>query len=107
MSCLTNARWLALGFALAVSIGAQAAGDPESGYFKAQTCFGCHAAPGYTNVYPTYDVPKLGGQHAEYIEAALKAYAAGQRDHPSMLANAATLSDEDIADIAAFFAQGR
>ena len=105
MSCLTSARWLALVFVAVFSIGAQAAGDPEAGYYKAQTCFGCHAAAGYTNVYPSYKVPKLGGQHAEYIESALRAYAAGQRDHPTMLANAADLSDEDIADLAAYFAQ--
>ena len=80
---------------------AVAAGDPEAGYYKAKTCMGCHASPSRTNVYPTYNVPKIAGQHPEYIISALKAYAAGQRDHPTMLANAVSLSDEDMADIAA------
>ena len=106
MSGLKRTCGLAVVAAAFASGGALAAGDPEAGYYKAQTCFGCHASRGYTNVYPTYKVPKLGGQHAEYIETALRAYAAGERDHPTMLANAATLSDEDIADIAAYFAQG-
>ncbi len=104
MSCVSSARWLAFALTAAFSAGTLAAGDPEAGYYKAQTCLGCHASPGYSNVYPTYKVPKLGGQHAEYLESALRAYAAGQRDHPTMLANAASLSDEDIADIAAYFA---
>jgi cytochrome c553 len=83
---------------------ALAAGDAEQGRYKANTCLGCHGAPGYSNAYPTYHVPKLGGQHAEYIAAALRAYAAGQRQHPTMHANAVTLSEQDIADIAAYFA---
>ena len=106
MSGLKNTCRLAVFAVTVASSGTQAAGDPEAGYYKSQTCFGCHASRGYTNVYPTYKVPKLGGQHAEYIETALRAYAAGERDHPTMLANAASLTDEDIADIAAYFAQG-
>lgn len=84
--------------------GAQAAGNADAGKYKAQTCMGCHGTPGYTNVYPTYNVPKLGGQHAEYIVAALKAYASKQRPHGTMYANAQSLSDQDMADIAAYFA---
>ncbi len=84
---------------------ALAAGDPEAGFFKAQTCLGCHATPGYDNVYPTYKVPKLGGQHAIYIETALRAYASGERGHKTMHANAVSLSDQDIADIAAYISQ--
>jgi cytochrome c553 len=49
-------------------------------------------------------VPKLGGQHPDYIIAALKAYKAGERDHPTMQAQASTLSDQDMADVAAYFA---
>jgi cytochrome c553 len=82
---------------------AQAAGDPVAGKEKAQTCMGCHGIPGYRNAAPEYHVPKLGGQHAEYIIAALKAYKAGQRNHPTMRAQASTLSDQDMADIAAYF----
>ncbi len=80
-----------------------AAGDAEAGKTKAQTCLGCHGLPSYTNVYPTYRVPKLGGQHADYIIAALKAYHSGDRGHSTMHAQAATLSDQDMADIAAYF----
>lgn len=83
---------------------AQAAGDPKAGKFKFDTCKGCHAIPGYTNVYPTYHVPRLGGQHAEYIIAALNEYKTGNRQHPTMTANAFDLSDQDMADIAAYVA---
>lgn len=79
-------------------------GDPERGRVKADTCLGCHAVPTYTNTYPVYHVPKVGGQNEEYIIAALLAYRSGQRDHETMHGNAAGLSDQDIADIAAFFA---
>lgn len=79
-------------------------GDPEQGRIKADTCLGCHAIPTYTNTYPVYHVPKVGGQNEEYIIAALLAYRSGQRDHETMHGNAAALSDQDIADIAAFFA---
>ena len=81
-----------------------AEGDPAAGRLKAETCLGCHAVTGYYNVYPTYHVPKLGGQSAGYIESALKAYRSGTRTHGPMQANASDLSDEDIADIAAFMA---
>jgi cytochrome c553 len=66
---------------------------------------GCHGVPSYNNVYPTYKVPKLGGQHAQYLVAALEAYKNGQRSHQTMQAQAKTLSEQDIQDIAAFFAQ--
>ena len=49
-------------------------------------------------------MPRVGGQHPEYIVAALRAYRSGQRDHPTMRAQAATLSDQDMQDIAAYFA---
>ena len=81
---------------------AVAAGDAEAGKAKAETCFGCHAIPNYTNVYPQYRVPKLAGQRPEYIVAALKAYQSGERSHATMQANAATLSEQDMEDIAAF-----
>lgn len=81
----------------------QAEGDPERGEQIAYTCTGCHGIPFYKNVYPTYTVPKLGGQSEGYIVAALEAYRAGDRAHPSMRAQARTLSDQDIADVAAYF----
>ena len=76
----------------------------DSARLKAGTCLGCHGIPEYTNVYPSYQVPKLGGQHKEYIISALKAYKNGQRGHLTMHAQAVKLSDQDIADIAQFFA---
>lgn len=81
---------------------AQAAGDLQAGKSKAQTCLGCHGLPSYTNVYPTYHVPKLGGQHPEYIVAALKAYKNGDRNHATMRAQASSLSDQDMENVAAY-----
>ena len=83
---------------------AYAAGDADRGRIRGETCLGCHGVASYTNVYPTYRVPKLGGQHAEYIGAALKGYRSGERSHPTMNAQASGLSDQDIADISAYFA---
>ncbi len=79
-----------------------AAGNPEAGKSKAETCYGCHAQANYFNVYPSYKVPKLAGQSPEYIVEALKAYKAGDRKHETMKANAANLSEQDMADIAAY-----
>lgn len=78
-------------------------GDVEAGRIKAYTCTGCHGIPAYNNVYPTYHVPKLGGQNYDYLVAALKAYRSGERKHATMRAQAGSLSDEDIADVAAYF----
>jgi cytochrome c553 len=80
------------------------AADAEAGKIKSYTCTGCHGIPGYNNVYPTYKVPKIGGQHYEYLVAALKAYRAGERHHSTMALQASSLSDTDIEDIAAYFA---
>ena len=80
-------------------------GDPQQGRVKAETCLGCHAIPSYTNTYPMYHVPKVGGQNEAYIISALLAYRDGQRAHQTMHGNAQGLSDQDIADIAAFFSQ--
>jgi len=80
------------------------AGDPVAGEKKSYTCLGCHGVLHYVNTYPTYHVPRLGGQHEEYLIAALKAYRSKTRSHGTMQANASLLSDEDIADIAAYFA---
>lgn len=79
-----------------------AAGDAAAGRVKADTCMGCHGIENYANVYPSYRVPKLGGQHPEYLVAALKAYKSGERSHPTMRAQAAQMSETDMADIAAF-----
>ena len=94
---------------LALAVGAPstalAAGDAEAGKTKANTCMGCHGIPGYNNVYPTYRVPKLGGQSPAFLAEALKAYRSGERTHPTMRAQAFDLSDEDIEDIAAYLSE--
>jgi cytochrome c553 len=87
---------------LAAAVPATAAGDPVRGKELGYTCLGCHGIETYKNVYPTYSVPKLRGQHPEYIAAALKEYAKGERSHATMHAHAASLSDQDIDDIAAY-----
>jgi cytochrome c553 len=79
-------------------------GDAERGAVLGQTCTGCHAIPGYHNANPAYPVPRLGGQNADYIEVALQGYRRGTRGHETMQAQAASLTDQDIADVAAYFA---
>jgi cytochrome c553 len=90
---------------LAVTLPVQAAGDPKAGQLKTSMCAGCHGIPGWRTAYPSvYSVPKLGGQHADYIVAALKAYKTGERDHPSMKGIAGSLSEQDMEDLAAYYA---
>lgn len=89
--------------AATLSLTARADGDPAKGKVASYTCIGCHGVPNYTNVYPTYRVPQLAGQHAAYILAALKEYKSGDRSHPTMHAQASSLSDEQMQDIAAYF----
>jgi cytochrome c553 len=81
-----------------------AAGDAARGKVLSYTCLGCHGIEGYKNVYPTYSVPELRGQHPEYLIAALKEYRSGERSHATMHQQAASLSDQDIEDIASYFA---
>ena len=92
---------------LAVALFAQPAfaeGDAKAGKALAYTCLGCHGIEGYRNAYPSYRVPKLGGQKAGYLEIALKGYRAGTRKHPTMQAQATSLTDQEIADISAYLA---
>jgi cytochrome c553 len=93
---------LGLGIVSTVVGNAYADGEAARGKTLAYTCHGCHGIPNYKNVYPTYSVPKLGGQNAQYLAVALKAYAGGERPHQTMHAQAASLSDEDRAAIGAF-----
>ena len=83
---------------------ALAQGDAAAGEAEARTCLGCHGIPGYQNVYPTYKVPRIAGQNEAYLVEALKAYKAGNRDHKTMAAQAASLSEQDMKNIAAYFA---
>jgi len=79
-------------------------GDPKAAHQKIAMCEGCHGIPGYRTAYPdVYSVPKLGGQSTVYLVNALHAYKAKQRSHPSMRGIAASLSDQDIADLAAYY----
>ncbi len=82
-----------------------AAGNPEEGKVKFLVCAGCHAIPGYSNAFPRFQVPKLGGQHSDYLMTALKAYASGERKHASMSGTAMSLSEEDMLDITAYLSE--
>jgi cytochrome c553 len=79
-------------------------GDPHRGKALSYTCLGCHGVEGYKNAYPNYSVPELEGQHPEYLSAALQEYRDGDRAHLTMHSQASTLTDQDIADIVAYFA---
>jgi cytochrome c553 len=83
---------------------ARADGDAERGKSLGYTCLGCHGIEGYRNAYPSYRVPKLGGQKATYLTIALQGYRDGMRTHPTMNAQASSLSDQDIADVTAYLA---
>ena len=96
---------IAAAFAV-VSVPALAAGDAAAGAKKNFQCQGCHGIPGWKTAFPEiYQVPKLGGQKAPYLVSALKAYKTGDRDHPTMRAVVADLSDQDMEDLAAYYAQ--
>jgi len=97
---------LALGFAAlsTTTITAQA-GSIAAGKDAFETCRGCHSAVGSSNVYPTYYVPKVGGQVEAYTVSALKAYQASNRPHRTMMANAYDMSEQRMEDIAAYLAQ--
>jgi cytochrome c553 len=99
-------------FALAavVSLGAQAQapapaqGNAEAGKNKVYQCQGCHGIPDWKTAFPeVYRVPKLGGQKPAYIVAALRAYKSGERDFATMRAMVSNMSDQDMADIAAYY----
>lgn len=79
-----------------------AKGDAAKGKPLAYTCTGCHGIADYKNAYPSYRVPKIGGQNEQYLIAALTEYRKGERNHPTMQAQAQSFSDEDIANIAAY-----
>jgi cytochrome c553 len=82
------------------------AGDPMKGAQKVAMCQGCHGILGWRTAYPeVYRVPKIAGQNAQYIVAALKEYKSGNRGHPTMRAIAGSLSDADMADVAAYYSQ--
>lgn len=90
----------------ALALPAHAAGDPAAGARKNYQCQGCHGISNWKTAFPElYSVPKLGGQKSTYLVNALKAYKSGERDHPTMRAIAADLSEQDMQDIAAYYGQ--
>jgi cytochrome c553 len=92
---------------VAASMSAYAAGDPTKGKMKNSMCAGCHGIPEWRTAYPeVYSVPKLGGQHAAYIVKALQAYKSGARNNSTMRAIASSLTDQDMADLAAYYSGG-
>jgi cytochrome c553 len=79
-------------------------GDATAGAQKNALCVGCHGIQGYHIGFPeVHKVPKISGQGAGYIRASLNAYKSGERKHPSMRTLAASLNDQDIADLAAYY----
>ena len=86
--------------------GAAQARQPAASHLQnnLSMCVGCHGIPGYKTAYPeVYHVPKLGGQSPAYLVNALKAYRSGERNHPSMRGIAASLSDKDMEELAAYY----
>ena len=102
---MTYMKTVSAALVLALSLAAQSAsadGDAEKGAALGYSCLGCHGIEGYRNAYPSYRVPKLGGQKREYVESALRAYRDGSREHPTMNAQGGSLSDEDITNLGAW-----
>ena len=80
--------------------------DAKAGEGKVAMCIGCHGIPGYQASFPEiHKVPMISGQGAKYIVSALTAYKRGERKHPTMRSIAGSMSDQDMADVAAFYEQ--
>jgi cytochrome c553 len=106
---ITNTKLAALAAVVLVAAAffarsAVADTDIEAGKQIAYSCLGCHGIDGYRNAYPSYRVPKLGGQKATYLKIALKGYREGKRSHPTMTGQASSLTDQDIENVAAYLA---
>ena len=89
---------------LSLSALAQAEGNAEDGVTIGSSCLGCHGIEGYRNAYPSFRVPRLGGQKESYLVDALKGYRDGARPHTTMTAQASSMTDQQIEDVAAYFA---
>jgi len=101
---MTKLQFLILAAALGLATSAAAQGDPVAGKARSISCTGCHGIPGIRAAFPdVYAVPKIGGQQAAYIVSALKAYKAGDRFSGTMKAQASALSDQDMANVAAYY----
>lgn len=99
---LNAGTWLAGSMLCLSALSAHAAGDPVAGEKKFYTCYGCHGVVDYKHAYPEYSVPKLRHQNSVYLAAALREYRSGERPDATMHAQAISLSDQDIDDIAAY-----
>jgi cytochrome c553 len=89
-----------------IAAAADIVGNATAAAAKVEVCIGCHGIPGYKATFPeVFRVPMIGGQSAKYIESALTAYKKGDRKHPTMNGIASTLSEQDIADVAAYYSQ--
>jgi len=104
---LPAAAWaaaVALAGAFSPALAQDAKADPVAGEKKVAMCVGCHGIPGYQASFPeVHKVPMISGQGGKYIAAALNAYKKGERKHPTMRGIATSLTDQDIADISAFY----
>ena len=90
----------------AAAVAAAPVGDAQAGAQNVQRCQGCHGIAGWRTAYPeVYKVPKIAGQHSTYFVSALKAYKSGDRKHPGMRSIAVSLSDKDMLDLAAYYAE--
>jgi cytochrome c553 len=101
---MTRLHWLGLAAVSALFVvgTAQATGDKANGRKLVYTCAGCHGVPGYSNAYPDYPVPKIAGQNEQYLVSALNEYKNGDRTYSTMVAQAQSLSEQNIEDIAAY-----
>tara|TARA_B100000686_G_scaffold353619_1_gene459962 strand:- start:1515 stop:1838 length:324 start_codon:yes stop_codon:yes gene_type:complete len=105
MKKLATIKMLLCSSILVISGTAQAEGDAAKGKSNTQMCVGCHGIDGYRTAFPkVYNVPKIGGQHPAYIVKALQAYKTGARSHPTMKAIAADLTQQEMEDLAAYYA---
>lgn len=103
---LTTVLALAVASVTTLAQAQQAKGDAKAGEGKIAMCIGCHGIAGYQASFPeVYKVPKISGQGAPYIVAALQAYQKGERKHPTMRAIADPLTEQDMADVAAYYAE--
>jgi cytochrome c553 len=103
---LTTMFALAVACVTAPALAQKLTGSADNGSKKVAMCIGCHGIVGYQASFPeVYKVPKIAGQSATYIASALAAYQGGERKHPTMRAIAASLTEQDIADVSAYYAQ--
>ncbi len=96
----------ALTSAIAQAPVAGAKGDAKAGRQKAiAVCSGCHGAPGTKTAFPeVFHVPRIGNQSEGYLVSALRAYRSGERYNPTMKALAAALTEKEVLDISAYYA---